>query len=132
MKTLAEEFSEMAARPDSRIELDRAALLIAKIDYPGLDESRYLAHLDDLAARLAIRLTPDMGLLTIAGHINHVLFVEEGFEGNAVNYYDPRNSFLNQVLTRKLGIPLPFPWFISALAGGPAWSYGASAFQDIS
>jgi len=91
---------------DERIDLVRAALVIAQTEYPNLDLDAYCAHIADLARR-AKRMVPDLGdpSESIAA-LNRVLFEEEGFRGNAEDYYDPRNSFLNDVLDRKLGIPI--------------------------
>lgn len=91
---------------DERIDLVRAALTIARTEYPDLDIEKYVSCVDALARRVGARI-PDAGdaTQTIAA-LNHVLFEEEGFRGNRDNYYDPRNSFLNDVLERKLGIPI--------------------------
>jgi regulator of sirC expression with transglutaminase-like and TPR domain len=91
---------------DERIDLVRAALTIARTEYPDLDVEKYVHCVDELARRVGARI-PEAGDAgqTIAA-LNHVLFVEEGFRGNRENYYDPRNSFLNDVLERKLGIPI--------------------------
>jgi len=91
---------------DDRIDLVRAALVIAQTEYPNLDIDTYCARIEDLARRVK-RLVPDLGdpSESIAA-LNRVLFEEEGFRGNAEDYYDPRNSFLNEVLDRKLGIPI--------------------------
>ncbi len=59
-----------------------------------------------LAARVSSRFRPDANVRDIIGQINWVLYVEEGFGGNREEYYDPRNSYLNEVLDRKLGIPI--------------------------
>jgi len=91
---------------DERIDLVRAALTIAQTEYPELDTNAYCLRIEDLARRVK-RLVPDLGgpSESIAA-LNRVLFEEEGFRGNAEDYYDPRNSFLNDVLDRKLGIPI--------------------------
>lgn len=91
---------------DERIDLVRTALTIARTEYPDLDIEKYVGCVDALARRVGARI-PDEGDAgqTIAA-LNHVLFEEEGFRGNRENYYDPRNSFLNDVLERKLGIPI--------------------------
>jgi regulator of sirC expression with transglutaminase-like and TPR domain len=91
---------------DERIDLVRAALAIARTDYPKLTVETYIHRLDQLAVRVKRRIA-DVGdtAQTIAA-LNHVLFTEEGFAGNLEDYYDPRNSFLNEVLDRKLGIPI--------------------------
>src|SRR5207253_10842966 len=88
------------------IDLARAALAVAREEYPDLDEGRYLGMLDRLAegvqASLAAGATPERRV----GRGNAYLFHELGFCGNQADYYDPRNSFLNEVLERRLGIPL--------------------------
>jgi len=91
---------------DNRIDLVRAALTIARTEYPNLDVDAYCGQIEDLARR-AKRQVPELGdpAKSIAA-LNRVLFEEEGFRGNAEDYYDPRNSFLNDVLDRKLGIPI--------------------------
>jgi regulator of sirC expression with transglutaminase-like and TPR domain len=90
---------------DENIDLVRAALTIACSEYPDLDIEAYVAHIDELA-RKAEALISDVGdaLETISA-LNHTLFDEAGLRGNR-DYYDPRNSFLNDVLDRGLGIPL--------------------------
>lgn len=99
-------FSKLAALPDDRIDLAKAALLISRTEYPHLDESFYLGLLEDMAARLKPRIAGNTSPDMLIKEINRLLFEEEGFRGNIHNYLDPRNSFLNQVLDRKLGIPI--------------------------
>jgi regulator of sirC expression with transglutaminase-like and TPR domain len=105
---VAEAFAALVGQrvEDERIPLDRAALTIARTEYPELNFDLYLRRLEELARRVKARLprVADPGE-TIAA-LNQVLFGEEGFRGNRENYYDPRNSFLNDVLERKLGIPI--------------------------
>jgi regulator of sirC expression with transglutaminase-like and TPR domain len=96
----------MAALPEEKIDIPRAALLISQFEYPHLNSSAYMARLDDMGERLRIRIAGQVHAVDLIDAINHLLFVEEGFKGNLENYYDPRNSFLNQVLDRKLGIPI--------------------------
>lgn len=88
------------------IDLSLAALLIAKEEYPDLDIGRYLRMLDGMARELEQRLARTSGPEDTVSTISHYLFYEKGFRGNHKNYYDPRNSFLNDVLDRKLGIPI--------------------------
>ena len=99
-------FSRLASLPDDRIDLVRAALLISRIEYPNLDESIYVNRLDELGERLRPRIGKSSGTREMLDAQNHLLFAEEGFRGNLENYYDPRNSFLNHVLDRKVGIPI--------------------------
>ena len=91
---------------DERIDLVRASLSIARTEYPSLDIEKYLVRVDELARRVGACI-PEAGdaAQTIAA-LNQVLFQEEGFRGNREDYYDPRNSFLNDVVDRKLGIPI--------------------------
>jgi regulator of sirC expression with transglutaminase-like and TPR domain len=88
------------------IDLARTSLAIAREEYPDLDEGGYLRALDRLAegvqAGVPAGATPERRV----GRMNTYLFHEIGFSGNQTDYYDPRNSFLNEVLDRRLGIPL--------------------------
>jgi regulator of sirC expression with transglutaminase-like and TPR domain len=99
-------FAEMAGRPSEAIEIDRAALLIAAEEYPELRVETYLAQLDGLAERVSQLLYADAGSHEILARLHQILFEEEGFHGNLEDYYDPRNSYLNQVLDRRTGIPI--------------------------
>src|SRR5690606_31596681 len=94
------------AGPEEEIDLAEAALLIAAPEYPGLDVPGCLTRLSDLAATLKRRLRGDIGPTDTLLALNHYFFEELGFAGNAEHYYDPRNSFLNEVLDRRLGIPI--------------------------
>ena len=88
------------------VDLARAALAIAREEYPDLDEPRYLRLLDQLAAGAQAGLPPGSRPERKVGRLNAYLFHELGFKGNSGDYYDPRNSFLNEVLDRRTGIPL--------------------------
>jgi len=102
----AERWKEIAAGPETDIDLVEAALLIAAPEYPGLDVAAHRARVDQLASALRGRLRRDIGPVDSIVALNRYLFEELGFSGNAGDYYDPRNSFLNEVLDRKLGIPI--------------------------
>jgi regulator of sirC expression with transglutaminase-like and TPR domain len=96
--------AQLAADPFAPVDLAELALHLAADEYPGLDVPAYLARLDGYAEALAPRLAgslPDR-----VAELAHLLFEEEGFAGDGQNYYDPRNSYLNDVLDRKLGIPI--------------------------
>jgi regulator of sirC expression with transglutaminase-like and TPR domain len=99
-----ERFEALIAAPD--IPLAEAALAIATEEYPRLDVARYLGALDALAATVAGRLGPQRTSADVLRALRAVLFDEEAFRGNRDHYYDPRNSFLNEVLDRRLGIPI--------------------------
>jgi regulator of sirC expression with transglutaminase-like and TPR domain len=89
----------------SRIPLDEAALAIAAEEYPDLDPGPTLAGLDALAARVGEEVGDLRPPLRVLQAMRKVLRAE-GFQGNEKEYYDPRNSFLNEVVARKLGIPI--------------------------
>jgi regulator of sirC expression with transglutaminase-like and TPR domain len=99
-------FLELAHLGEDAFPLDRAALAIALEEYPNLDVQAYLRKIDSLAASTEVLVGEDRSPVGIIECINEVLFVQEGLRGNAKDYYDPRNSFLNEVLDRKLGIPI--------------------------
>jgi regulator of sirC expression with transglutaminase-like and TPR domain len=97
---------DLMGRPDDDIDLAEAALLVAAEEDPELDIPGYLAQLDALAETLRRRLAPDLPVPQQIEALNRYLFEELGFRPNPADYYDPRNSFLNDVLDRRLGIPL--------------------------
>lgn len=98
------QFARYVARPEEEIRLDEAALLLARTEYPRLDVPGQLARLDALAARA--KCDPTQSAQANIAILNHLLFAEEKFAGNEKEYDDPRNSYLNDVLDRKVGIPI--------------------------
>jgi len=98
------EFARYVARPEKEIRLDEAALLLARTEYPALDLPAQLARLDALAARA--ECDPGQAPHANIAKLNRLLFEEENFAGNEEEYDDPRNSYLNDVLDRKRGIPI--------------------------
>jgi regulator of sirC expression with transglutaminase-like and TPR domain len=90
-------FVTLVQGPEPAIPLDHVVLLVAAHGYPGLDIGRSIDRLDELAARCDDH--------SFAGVIHHVV-TDEKFTGNRDDYYDPRNSFLNDVVERRLGIPI--------------------------
>lgn len=99
-------FVEAVDRADDQVELARAALLVACEEYPQLPVEPYLARLDELAEMVRDRLDNETAPLVVLQELLQTLFVRVGLQGNRASYYDPRNSFLNDVLDRKRGIPL--------------------------
>lgn len=99
-------FRQAVDRPEVKIDLGRAALTIALPDYPNLDVAACLAQIDDLAVEVTERAGAGADVYHSLAALNHVLFTEHGFRGNREDYFDPRNSFLNEVLERKTGIPI--------------------------
>src|SRR5690242_20398657 len=91
---------------DERIDLLRAALTVARTEYPSLDVDSYVGRVDALAEHVGRRVRDVGDTAQTIYALNTVLFQEEGLRGNRDDYYDPRNSFLNDVLDRKLGIPI--------------------------
>jgi regulator of sirC expression with transglutaminase-like and TPR domain len=89
---------------EPEIDLARVALMVARIEYPELEPAAWLARLDDLAAGSGARDIPDPRVAL--GRLRRFLFEEQAFRGNAEHYFDPRNSCLNEVLERRLGIPI--------------------------
>jgi len=103
------QFAVEVERPDRDIDLGRAALVMARSEDPDLDIARYLSRLDELAARSAV--DPDgvrrgADPVAVLHRLREFLFAEVGFAGNRRDYFDPRNSLLNEVLDRRLGIPI--------------------------
>lgn len=99
-------FAQLVGQADAAIDLAAATLLIAKEEYPDLEPAGYLARLDEMgeAVRELTHASQDPHR-QIAG-LNEYLFEHLGFRGNDDDYYDPKNSFLNEVLDRRLGIPI--------------------------
>jgi regulator of sirC expression with transglutaminase-like and TPR domain len=88
------------------VPLDLAALQLAAIEFPHLDVDPHLRNLDALARELAARLPPDCDGAAFVQTANRYLFAELRFAGNEADYYTPRNSCLNEVLERRIGIPI--------------------------
>jgi regulator of sirC expression with transglutaminase-like and TPR domain len=97
---------ELIAGRDADMPLDRAALELARIEFPELDAAAFVSLLDSHATELKARLGADRDGLTYVNEANRYLFEEMGFHGNTNDYYDPRNSCLNEVLTARTGIPI--------------------------
>src|SRR5436190_8736621 len=98
-------FQQLVTLPDGAIPLAEAALLMACEEYPQLEISPYLDRLDEIAGIAKPHVHDGNTPKEILATINEVLFQQIGFRGNEDNYYDPRNSFFNDVLDRRLGIP---------------------------
>ena len=97
-------FSRLVSGPDASVDLAEASLLIAAGEYPELDVARYLERLDEMGREVRGRLPRGAGARIEC--LNGYLFGQEGYRGNAEDYYDPRNSFLNEVMDRRTGIPI--------------------------
>lgn len=99
-------FARLLDFPDEQIDLPRVALAIAEEEYPELDEEPYLRKLDRMGREAASLIDPTGGPLAGVRRLNEYLFKEMGFRGNTEAYYDPRNSYFNDVMDRRTGIPL--------------------------
>jgi len=99
-------FQELVTLPEGAIPLAEAALLLACEEYPQLEISPYLDQLDEIADIARPKLRSGDSPLNTIDTINDVLFGIMGFRGNTENYDDPRNSFFNDVLERRTGIPI--------------------------
>jgi regulator of sirC expression with transglutaminase-like and TPR domain len=99
-------FTVLVRQSPGDFRLAEGALLIAQEEYPGLDVAHYLQRLDTMAEAIRRSLGLELDARRIVTRINAYLFDELGFHGNQEHYYDPRNSFLNDVLERKTGIPI--------------------------
>ena len=94
------------ARSEAELNLAKAALLVAKEEYPQLPIDLYLARLDQVAEEVKDRLAEENAPLVVLQEVLETLYTRRGFEGNREAYHDPRNSFVNDVLDRGVGIPL--------------------------
>ncbi|NEQ30623.1 MAG: tetratricopeptide repeat protein [Leptolyngbya sp. SIO4C5] len=99
-------FYQVIQQPDAQIDLAAAALYIAQEEYPSLDVEEYLNALDVMADEARDRLPLEPYPLKIIQAISQYLFEDLRFKGNSQDYYDPQNSFLNDVIDRRTGIPI--------------------------
>ena len=106
MSGARERFAAQVAAPEEVLDLGYAALWLAAEEYPGLDVDAYATRFDAMAGAVAARPPRTAAPLGRLEALSAHLFGELGFRGNADEYYDPRNSFLNEVLDRRLGIPI--------------------------
>jgi regulator of sirC expression with transglutaminase-like and TPR domain len=105
-RSLRQRFLDEVSQGDDQINLAKAALMVAREEYPQLPEERYLGQLDVLAEETRDRLDDENAHLVILQELLGTLYNRHEFRGNKEAYYDPRNSFLNDVIDRRMGIPL--------------------------
>ena len=103
---LTERLTEIIRGPEGDIPLTEAALLVATHRYPDLDVRHYLDVIEDFGASVATQVAVDSEPTDKVVALNRYLFDELGFGPNAQDYYDPRNSLLNEVVERRTGIPI--------------------------
>ena len=97
-------FAEVVSR--DQFDLAEASLMLAQDVYPGIEISAYLERLDEIAAAIKGRLAGDAFAEQKVLALNYYLFNDMRFCGNVEDYYDPRNSYLNEVIERRTGIPI--------------------------
>ena len=103
---VADQIRALFDRPDAEVDLGRAAATLARLEYPDVDVDACLRRIDEHARNVARRLDKSRPRESGVSVINKFLFEDMGFRGNREDYYDPRNSFLNDVLERRTGIPI--------------------------
>jgi regulator of sirC expression with transglutaminase-like and TPR domain len=99
-------FEDLAALPDHAIDVALGAAFIARDAYGGLDVARVLSQIDAIAAPLASEGLARMAAQEQVARLSAHLYGTLGFRGNEKDYYDPRNSLINEVLDRRMGIPI--------------------------
>jgi regulator of sirC expression with transglutaminase-like and TPR domain len=99
-------FTSLMKRKEERIDLGLAALLIAKEEYPRLSIEDYVERLDQLAADFQVEVDVDADGPATCRALARFLVEQHGYNGNRDDYYDPRNSYLNDVMDRRAGIPI--------------------------
>ncbi|MEA3639523.1 MAG: transglutaminase-like domain-containing protein [Lamprobacter sp.] len=127
MTNAQQAFAQLARQPDDGIDLAAAALAVSGLFQQDLAANETLAALDRLAAEAGTRLLPQADVFDKVRALNQFLFEEIGFAGNQDDFYDPRNSFLDQVLSRRLGIPITLSVLYIEIArrlGLPAYGVG--------
>ena len=98
--------AELISVPEAEIDLTRSALAIARLEYPDLDFAQSEAQLAELARSAAAQIAGAESPVQRVARLSEYLYGEAGFKGNRADYYDLRNSFLNDVIARRTGIPI--------------------------
>lgn len=106
MSEALDAFARLLRTPEPQLDLARACLMIGQDAVPDLDVEHYLAQIDAMGERIRAGLAPDAGVEQKVIALNEFLFQELGYWGNTEDYYDPRNSYLSDVIDRRTGIPI--------------------------
>ena len=106
LKQRLDRFTEIVSQPEDSINLAAAALEIAADEYPDLNINHYLRLLDTMAEEVRERVDSTGEPRAKIQALNEYLFGELRFHGNTEFYYDPRNSYLNDVIDRRVGLPI--------------------------
>jgi regulator of sirC expression with transglutaminase-like and TPR domain len=99
-------FEHVLGKAEHEVDLGTAALVVGEFEYPELDVSYYLGQLDLFAQRARDLAGDEAGRHSLLRGLNRALYEDAGFRGNSEDYFDPKNSFINQVIDRKIGIPI--------------------------
>lgn len=129
-------FRELAEKKENILE--DAIFLLASYGYPELDMQKYRDTLDEMGDKLTVSikklktnpLIPQGDPLQVITLINNFLFYQQGFKGNTENFYEPENTFFNDVMDRKKGIPISLSilyLFICKRLGLPAYGVNLPA-----
>jgi len=110
-------FYQEINQPDAQINLAASALYIAQEEYPELEVAAYLNALDVMATEVEERLPVERYPLRMLQSLNQYFYDDLGYTGNTNDYYDPRNSFLNDVIDRRTGIPITLSLVYLEVAG---------------
>jgi regulator of sirC expression with transglutaminase-like and TPR domain len=112
---LDETLSRLARDPAAPLDLAEVALAVARDEYPGLDAEAYLSELAGMAHEVRHRLRggPEARVTALCRYLFHDL----GFRGNTKDYYDARNSYLNEVIDRRTGLPIALSAVAMAVGG---------------
>ncbi len=120
--------------PQDPFPLDWAALLLAFDEYPRLQLPLYERLLDDYAVAVRARLPngflPESEPLRALATLRQAVYEDAGFRGNREQYYDVRNSYLNEVLDRRLGIPISLALVMLGITRRLGWPVHAVNFPQ--
>jgi len=119
---------EVVRDGDLQCSLEEAALVLARQEYPNLELAPWCARLDAYAELARPMLSEQADAAEIIGVVNDLLFRDMGFHGNVDDYYDARNSFLNDVLERRTGIPISLSTIYMAVARRVGLTLHGTAF----
>ena len=109
-------FYQEINQPDEQIDLAKASLYYAQVEYPDLDVQKYLNILDTISLEIKPHLPANLYPLKVIKTINYYLFDCFKFQGNSQDYYNLDNSFLNRVIELKIGIPITLSVVYLAIA----------------
>lgn len=105
-RALEKDFEQLAAGDDAQVDLLRGALLVARTQFPLLDEKKTRRRVEKMAEEIKAKLDADATAKQKLAALMDYLFVQQGFAGDERDFYHPRNSCLNDVLERHTGLPI--------------------------